>query len=602
MKPDKQYIQPDGRSLVYIECDIVDEDGVMLPSADNLVKFDITGNARIVGVDNGRQESREAYKWGGTDKNTHSEREAYNGKVLVIVQSENGEGGFTLVATSDYLVPVTLNMAAVPGVAPSVTRPALGTVTGVENRDIHTIAGSPTVLPRDVVVIYSSGVALIKQVTWDAVDPAKFDQFGGFAVSGTFDDTSISVKASINVIVNIPASRVNVGLNTALGNNSQQYVLTNGPLATASFTSGTNYPNNMLNGNTTNFWDNYAQANTTIVYAAVAASRPYEFVETYWPREVTVDQISLYFTTSANHSLPAALNVQYWDGFNWVNAANQTVTFATASNGETRIVFDTVTTSRVRVGMQNATPFNATTGRMRIVRFETWGYTYMSVDKEALLAAIAGAPTVQGEYTDASWQALQAALAAAVRVTEDGSAAHTNMVNALGTLRNAINNLELKVYAVSIVAGAGGKIVTGESGDYIAGAVINLAAETDYGYQFVNWTCSAGEIAVAANAVTTFTVPSGDATVTANFLKIPITSLAINAPTATTVARGGTYSFTVTANPGALTDDVVWTISNTAYATVTTDGKVTVRNLTGSVMLTATAPSGVSHSILLRIM
>ncbi|MDR0381143.1 MAG: InlB B-repeat-containing protein, partial [Oscillospiraceae bacterium] len=46
---------------------------------------------------------------------------------------------------------------------------------------------------------------------------------------------------------------------------------------------------------------------------------------------------------------------------------------AEASNGETKITFDAVTASRVRVGMENATPHNATTGRMRIVKFETWG-------------------------------------------------------------------------------------------------------------------------------------------------------------------------------------------------------------------------------------
>ncbi|MDR1158200.1 MAG: InlB B-repeat-containing protein, partial [Oscillospiraceae bacterium] len=92
-----------------------------------------------------------------------------------------------------------------------------------------------------------------------------------------------------------------------------------------------------------------------------------------WPAEQTFDQVSLYFTADTNNKIPSALNVQYWDGFAWVDAERQEVSFAAASNAETRVTFDAVTSTRVRVGMENATPYNATMGRMRIVKFETWG-------------------------------------------------------------------------------------------------------------------------------------------------------------------------------------------------------------------------------------
>ncbi|CAK4863473.1 unnamed protein product, partial [Aphanomyces euteiches] len=86
MTPDKSVITADGTSLSYFETDIVDKNGNMVPDAKNLVKFDITGGT-IFGVDNGKQESTELYKWGNVEHNSHSERTAYNGKVLVIVQS-----------------------------------------------------------------------------------------------------------------------------------------------------------------------------------------------------------------------------------------------------------------------------------------------------------------------------------------------------------------------------------------------------------------------------------------------------------------------------------------------------------------------------------
>ena len=369
MKPDKEYILPDGHSLAYVECDIVDENGVMVPSAGNLVKFDVVGNGRIVGVDNGAPESSELYKWGGVDKNTHSERKAYNGKLLVIIQSENGTGDITLTATSENLVPTILTVPTRRGSSPTVTHPALGTVASTQEKTLSIGVGQQLVLPRDVLVTYSSGITLVKKVTWDAIDPGKYAIAGSFSVNGKFEDTSITVAAKINITVTAPTAAVNIGLSTA---GAQVYESATLPLATASFTSGSNYPNNMLVNNTTSYWDNYAQANATIVYAAVTNSRPWDYVQTYWPSEVSFNQVSLYFTTNTNYQIPATLTVQYWDGFGWVDAPDQVVTKATASNAETRITFGTVTSKRVRVFMESASPFSTTTGRMRITKFETY--------------------------------------------------------------------------------------------------------------------------------------------------------------------------------------------------------------------------------------
>ena len=87
------------------------------------------------------------------------------------------------------------------------------------------------------------------------------------------------------------------------------------------------------------------------------------------------------------------------------------------------------------------------------------------------------------------------------------------------------------------------------------------------------------------------------------YWKVPVMSLAIDAPNAITVARGGTYHIGVKVNEFANIDDLVWTVNNAAYATVNPDGSITIRNLTGSVMLTVTDPaSGLKHSVMLRIM
>jgi beta-galactosidase len=52
LKPDRAVIKADGKDLVFIEADVVDANGTLVPNADNLINFNVTGGT-IVGVDNG---------------------------------------------------------------------------------------------------------------------------------------------------------------------------------------------------------------------------------------------------------------------------------------------------------------------------------------------------------------------------------------------------------------------------------------------------------------------------------------------------------------------------------------------------------------------
>ncbi|WP_238412429.1 glycoside hydrolase family 2 TIM barrel-domain containing protein [Saccharothrix deserti] len=91
---DRKVVKADGKSLTYITADVVDKNGVVVPSADNKVTFSVTGG-RVVGVDNGRPESVEPYKADGMT--------AFHGKVLAIVQSDGRTGPITVKATSPGL-------------------------------------------------------------------------------------------------------------------------------------------------------------------------------------------------------------------------------------------------------------------------------------------------------------------------------------------------------------------------------------------------------------------------------------------------------------------------------------------------------------------
>ena len=51
LSADRQVIESDGRDLSYITVDVLDADGNFVPTADNQMYFNITGDGKIVGVD-----------------------------------------------------------------------------------------------------------------------------------------------------------------------------------------------------------------------------------------------------------------------------------------------------------------------------------------------------------------------------------------------------------------------------------------------------------------------------------------------------------------------------------------------------------------------
>ena len=59
---DRQEIAADGRNLVYITVDVTDADGNIVPDASNNVKFEVAGEGRLIGVDNGNSPDHQSYQ------------------------------------------------------------------------------------------------------------------------------------------------------------------------------------------------------------------------------------------------------------------------------------------------------------------------------------------------------------------------------------------------------------------------------------------------------------------------------------------------------------------------------------------------------------
>jgi beta-galactosidase len=95
LKADRNKISANGRDLSFITVKVLDKNNIMVPYADNLINFKVSGEGRIVAVDNGSETSHESFK--------ASFRKAFNGMCLVVVQSKEKAGKITLEASSDGL-------------------------------------------------------------------------------------------------------------------------------------------------------------------------------------------------------------------------------------------------------------------------------------------------------------------------------------------------------------------------------------------------------------------------------------------------------------------------------------------------------------------
>ena len=95
LQPDRKAISADGRDLSFITVKVLDDKGTLVPDAANLVRFKISGEGKIAGVDNGAETDLDPFK--------ADYRKAFNGLALVVVQSTGKAGTATLEASSDGL-------------------------------------------------------------------------------------------------------------------------------------------------------------------------------------------------------------------------------------------------------------------------------------------------------------------------------------------------------------------------------------------------------------------------------------------------------------------------------------------------------------------
>ena len=93
--PDRSKLSADGEDISFITVRIVDENGNVCPTADNLVKFSISGAGSIAAVGNGDSATTAPFQ--------SNQRKAFNGLCMLMVKSTEKDGNIIIKATSKGL-------------------------------------------------------------------------------------------------------------------------------------------------------------------------------------------------------------------------------------------------------------------------------------------------------------------------------------------------------------------------------------------------------------------------------------------------------------------------------------------------------------------
>jgi beta-galactosidase len=99
---DVKNIRADNQDIAHIRVEIVDEEGRMVPTADNLITYKISGNGKLIGLDNGNPSDHEPYNSG--------KRKVFNGLGLAIIQAGKVPGKVILTASSEGMKDVSFEI------------------------------------------------------------------------------------------------------------------------------------------------------------------------------------------------------------------------------------------------------------------------------------------------------------------------------------------------------------------------------------------------------------------------------------------------------------------------------------------------------------
>lgn len=404
LRADRQVITADGYDLSFITVDVVDKNGTLVPNADNLINFDVKGNGKIVGVDNGNAASVERYK--------DNKRKAFNGKALVIVQSTKNAGSFTLTATSQGISSDNITVYTVPKEELSENK-----IVGYDVSDVIVPINGELKLPEKVTALYSNEMKKEVDVTWDSVPKDALKTPGIFTVKGKVagSDIPVNMKVIVKNVIGVLDARMLVPVGkqaklpkevsvvsndgstekypvtwerelTAEDVHSSKTVTIKGKIAGlesldakvivvvsdkskevnialegkafGSYTAGWDSINNINDGvvskenNPKNRWTNWGKPGENYD----------DHIGIEFDKEYSVNKIGISLYSDGGVAIPSEILVEYWNGNEWASVSNQSKTKGFSAAGIEEITFDQVNTTKIRALLKEDTAANKAVG------------------------------------------------------------------------------------------------------------------------------------------------------------------------------------------------------------------------------------------------
>jgi beta-galactosidase len=92
---DSTMVNADGADVALVHVNVVDANGNVVPGADNLISFNVSGNGHFLAADNGNERDDSSFKL--------NSRKAFNGRAFAVIQADRKPGDITFTVQADGL-------------------------------------------------------------------------------------------------------------------------------------------------------------------------------------------------------------------------------------------------------------------------------------------------------------------------------------------------------------------------------------------------------------------------------------------------------------------------------------------------------------------
>ncbi|QZT26838.1 discoidin domain-containing protein [Streptococcus dysgalactiae] len=226
-------------SLVYVEVDVLDQQGRLVSDSQVPITVKVDGPAILVGLDNGNAVDHQSYQ--------DNSRKAFGGKLVAILKMMGQSGMVTVTATSPSLKEARQSFAVTATQAVDTHK-----VDSYETAQVFYMKkGGQLLLPSAIRLRYENGKELSKPVTIDQKElQSKLDKGKSFEIVGKVEGLPSGITYYVAVIDQIAAIRtvskaIEVGTQLDLPQRVQAY-LPDGSLMTAQFPVKWQIPSDLL--------------------------------------------------------------------------------------------------------------------------------------------------------------------------------------------------------------------------------------------------------------------------------------------------------------------------------------------------------------------